>query len=92
MDQDAFVKVNPVAFLEILCNECGGTIYPGERYEYVRGLWDPEVGHERFRTCRTCIATRDKLEKACVGWFYGSVLYGWMKHCLDNQGGKKGAA
>ena len=39
------------------CGECGDVIEVGERYEYVRGLWD---GHyDTHRTCLPCTRIRD---------------------------------
>jgi len=48
------------------CNECYQPILPGQKYEYVTGLW--EQGFDRFRTCLACVEVRDK--------FFCSYIYG----------------
>lgn len=51
------------------CGECGAAIHPGERYEYVSGLWDGEWG--KHYTCQPCVAIRDWY---CPGGYcYGEV-------------------
>ena len=50
------------------CCECERTIQPGERYEYVRGLWDGEF--ETYKTCLGCFRLRDDI---CSGYIYGEL-------------------
>jgi hypothetical protein len=50
---------------EHVCCECGVAIKPGERYEYMRGLWDNN-GWTTFRTCAICREIRDHF--ACDGY------------------------
>lgn len=38
------------------CNECGGTIQPGELYEYVAASWGGDF--EALKTCAICLAVR----------------------------------
>lgn len=41
------------------CEECGCEISPGDKYEYVRGLW--EGYWDTFRTCLPCSRIRSTL-------------------------------
>lgn len=41
------------------CCECGYDIQPGEKYEYVSGKWDGQLGS--FHTCEACADLRDSL-------------------------------
>lgn len=41
------------------CCECGHDIQPGEKYEYVSGKWDGQLGS--FHTCEACADLRDSL-------------------------------
>lgn len=38
------------------CEECSGTISPGEQYEHARGKWDGYV--DSFKTCERCYDLR----------------------------------
>lgn len=51
------------------CCECRGVIRPGERYEYVRGLWDGRWS--TYRTCADCLHLR--CEVGCSCWIYGGL-------------------
>ncbi|WP_427501345.1 hypothetical protein ACQE3E_06490 [Methylomonas sp. MED-D] len=55
------------------CDECCRTIQPGERYEYVFGVWDRP---EQFRTCQHCLAlrnyTRDNVP--CLCWMHSNMI------------------
>lgn len=42
------------------CQECGGSIERGEKYEYVSGLW--QGGWEEHRTCGYCLEIRKWLD------------------------------
>jgi len=35
------------------CDECGGPILPGEKYHYIVGKWEGEIGY--YRRCPRCI-------------------------------------
>lgn len=53
------------------CNECGGTIQPGEQYESVVGKWSGEfMAHA---TCPDCLALREHIRAhvPCFCWGYG---------------------
>jgi hypothetical protein len=39
------------------CCECAGWINPGDRYEYVSGIWDHQPGSHH--TCVQCVQVRD---------------------------------
>lgn len=45
----------PKARKQHICCECGSTIYPGETYERVDGLWDDFA---TFKTCLFCASVR----------------------------------
>ena len=55
------------------CNECGGDIWPGEKYEYVAGRW-PD-GFEVFKTCKICAKIRKDM-------FTCGYTYGYLKEEL----------
>jgi hypothetical protein len=59
------------------CCECGDTIEPGQRYEYVSGVWD---GHPDWHhTCLVCVAIR---EHYCPhGWLIGGLAE-QIEECL----------
>ena len=61
------------------CSECRGTIRPGERYEYVFGVWDGKP--LRFRTCADCLSVRD--EFFCETWSYGRIWEDIGDYLLD---------
>ena len=64
------------------CCECGSSIEPGERYEYVSGLWEDFCV---FKTCLFCVEVREDYNSRahedervpfeylwdCVGYDYG---------------------
>lgn len=39
------------------CTECRGYIEPGDRYEFVSGLWEGDLS--TYKTCAHCEAARD---------------------------------
>jgi len=41
---------------EHACGECGASILPGEKYEYVSAKWDGYV--DSFKTCEQCVDLR----------------------------------
>lgn len=51
------------------CFECGRTIEPGEKYEYISGIWDGAPSS--YKTCLDCLSLRDVF--FCGGWIYGEV-------------------
>lgn len=55
------------------CGECGCTIQPGEKYEYVCGKWDGCVSVEK--TCERCYDLRKWVSNniPCFCWAYGNV-------------------
>ena len=61
-----------------VCCECRQTIEPGQKYEYVRGLWDGSWS--THKTCISCKAIRDHY--CCRGYIYGE-LSEVIRECLD---------
>jgi hypothetical protein len=58
------------AFREYKCVECGERIKPGNKYEFVWGVW--EEWEQIYTTCMSCYQIRnDFLE---CGWTFGSVF------------------
>ena len=51
------------------CVECREDIKPGDRHEYLSGIWDGEP--DAFRTCLSCVEIRTHF--ACEGYLVGSV-------------------
>ena len=65
------------------CYECGETIRPGAKYEYVRGLWDGRW--YTFRTCTRCLMVRRKF---FVSWIYGMMVEDFeAAHGVDYRDG-----
>ena len=56
------------------CKECGGPILPGDKYEYVSGMWDGSVNH--FKTCERCRDIRQwvKNNVPCLCWAHGNTI------------------
>ena len=54
-----------------MCCECGETIEPGRKYEYVRGLWEDDWNE--YKTCARCANIRSD--------FFNSYIYG---HCVEH--------
>ena len=77
-----FSQQTKIARKQHSCCECGSSIEPGERYEYVSGLWEDFCV---FKTCLFCVGVREDYnshayedERApfeclwdCVGYDYG---------------------
>lgn len=62
-----------------VCDECGRTIKPGERYEHISGIWD---GHaDSNKTCLGCKAIRNLF--FCDLWVYGEVWNAVDDHILE---------
>ena len=55
------------------CEECGGPILAGEKYEYVSGLWDGYFNV--FKTCERCVDIRTwtKNNVPCLCWTHGNA-------------------
>lgn len=53
------------------CCECLAFIQPGERYEYVSGLWEGELS--TYKTCLACVELRTKLSEHCGCWVYEGI-------------------
>ena len=53
------------------CCECGETIEPGGKYEYVSGCWDGSWDH--YKTCEICLRIRNDV---CCG---GGFLFGQLR-------------
>ncbi len=55
------------------CEECGGKILAGEKYEYVSGKWGGEFGV--FKTCERCCDLRQWTQNnvPCLCWAHGNT-------------------
>lgn len=51
------------------CTECGGSIFPGERYERVSGLWDGEFS--TYKTCPRCLEIRGYVKNSIPCFCHG---------------------
>ena len=76
-DDDAptiYRKSEHTARKEHRCCECGRTIRPGERHEYVFGIWDGRA--ETCSTCTHCLSIREWVvaHVPCSCWAHGSML------------------
>lgn len=60
-----------------VCEECGGVIPKGKRYEYVRGLWDSDWS--THRTCLACVRIRTRYCPTCFA--HGGVAH-MIEECL----------
>jgi hypothetical protein len=56
------------------CDECGAPISPGQKYEYVSGLWDGSFSI--WKTCAGCVDLRTwtKNNVPCLCWAHGSLI------------------
>jgi hypothetical protein len=55
-----YKAIRPISRKKYECQECGGPINPGDRYEWARGHMD---GYwSLHRTCPCCLAQRDMIE------------------------------
>ena len=56
------------------CEECSGSILPGEKYEYVAGMWDGYFND--FKTCERCVDLRTwtKNNVPCLCWSHGNTI------------------
>jgi len=60
------------------CCECYELISPGDKYEYVHGLW--ECDWRTYKTCFTCMTIRN--DYCPWGWIYGD-LRSHLWECLE---------
>lgn len=65
---EAFKKIVRTARKEHRCDECYRTIMPGEKYEYVSGIWDGRP--ESYKTCLDCVSLRETFFDS---WCYTQV-------------------
>lgn len=67
-------RTMPVARKLHKCEECGGPISVGERYERVFGKWDDYVS--TFKTCARCVDIRTwvKNNVPCLCWAHGNMI------------------
>jgi len=66
-----FLERHPKARKAHLCNECSGTIRPGEVYQYISGKWDHEFA--AFKTCSACERLRSWSEDQDVRAGFGEL-------------------
>ena len=80
---DAMAVRRPISRKNYACTECGNPIDIGERYEYVRGLYDG--GWSTYRTCYRCLMIRDLMEAHfdCFCWEYGNFLENACEHLSE---------
>lgn len=81
---DVYRKSNPIARKRHRCWECSGYIEPGEKYEYVFGVWE---GHgEVIKTCHRCTALRDfVMEKSpCKCWAHGVLIEEMIENAREH--------
>lgn len=57
MNPEFHTETHRVARKRHTCTECRGYVEPGDRYEYVTGLWEGDVS--THKTCAHCEAARD---------------------------------
>ena len=61
---DASMNITRRARVTHQCCECGGTIQPGEQYQYFSGVWE---GHGMsFKTCSKCVGARNYYVAECL--------------------------
>ncbi|QDV86960.1 hypothetical protein TBK1r_60650 [Stieleria magnilauensis] len=66
------------------CGECLRDILPGERYEYVSGIWK-DSGGSTHKTCADCVRLREVIGIECYA-------YGLMMDAIDYRDGGEGEA
>jgi hypothetical protein len=71
---EVYSSTKPKARKPHQCEECGGPILPGEKYEYVFGKWDGYVS--TFKTCERCFDIRQwvKNNVPCFCWAHGNMI------------------
>ena len=67
-------QTTPRARKAYRCEECGGPIKAGEKYERVSGMWDGYIS--TFRTCERCYDLRTWLKNnlPCFCWAHGGMF------------------
>ena len=82
----------PMAHKAHRCSECGRTIYSGERYERVFGVWDGRP--DTFKTCVYCLGLRDLAESRlrCLCWAHGNMVEDVMETIRNAEGEISGLA
>lgn len=71
----------PTARRSHACDECGRTIYPGERYRRIRGLW--EDSWSTVKECRHCHAAGAVMNALCGGYPHGELYSELTEHWWD---------
>lgn len=64
-----------------VCCECGGNIYPGEKYHYHSGIGDD--GPEDYKVCIVCDEIRDSMNDRSV---WDSPGFGELYECVSEAG------
>ncbi|WP_054945003.1 hypothetical protein [Novosphingobium sp. KN65.2] len=86
----AFCETWRTARKQHRCCECAGWINPGDRYNYVSGIWDNQP--DSHRTCVQCVQVRDWIVSQLTGWDCGpcfTQLYedmpraDWPSHMVE---------
>lgn len=63
------------------CHECGCIINPGEKYEYVAGVWDGDF--DVWKTCLPCATIRKDFMEC--GWIYGELWQDLYEQLADSD-------
>jgi len=66
------------------CNECGGTILPGEVYEYTWSVYDGDFNTHKM--CPRCVALRKWVQAhvPCFCWYFEYMLeHGGARDTLE---------
>ena len=61
------------------CDECAGSILPGNQYEHVRALWEGYIS--TFKTCEGCVNIRTWVKNWARG-FYDQMQRGQLSRML----------
>jgi hypothetical protein len=71
------------------CEECGGEIRAGEKYEYVSGKWCGDFS--TFKTCERCADLRQWVKNSvpCFCWAHGS-LHDDARDTVQDASGRAG--
>lgn len=63
------------------CGECSRQIEPGEKYQYVSGVWDGDF--DTKKTCRHCLVGQELLIRECRGFIYGGIQEDLQDHVSE---------
>jgi len=77
-----FREVLRTARKEHRCCECHRTILPGEKYEYVSGMWEGKF--DTYKTCIDCLSIRNQF--FCGIWEFGGSLEYLSEHISEMSG------